>query len=714
MMMRQRVLWPVAWMMGLMMSVALGQATKPAPAKPPTPPRPALFPQTPLLESFLAGPMEGVDEIVFTVRVPGRDHWYVNFGYYAQDANRRGYGDGGRLCRLNLRTGKLVVLLDDPKGGVRDPQMHYDGRKILFSYRKGGTAHYHLHEIGIDGTGLRQLTDGPFDDFECTYAPDGSIMFVSSRAWRWVQCWSVQVTTLFRCDADGGNIRSVSANVEHDNTPWMLPDGRVLYMRWEYVDRSRVQYHHLWTMNPDGTGQTVYYGNMHSGTVMLDAKPIPGTDRIVSSFSPGHGQPEHVGAITVVDANAGPDERTMTRRISKESDWRDPYAFSEDAFLVANYQGVHLMDGRGRVQTVYQLPPEERARLECHEPVAVMARPRERLIPSRVDLKKATGTVFLADITFGRNMAGVKPGEVKKLLVLETLPKPINFSGTMEPISLGGTFTLERILGTIPVEPDGSAHAELPAMRSLFFVALDANDMSVKRMQSFLTVQPGETVGCLGCHEQRERVSFPELTGRAQLQALRRAPSRIEPIEGIPDVFDFPRDIQPIIDRHCLPCHNSTKTDGQVNLSGDILDEHWSKGYATLMRTPGLISHGNDAQGNRPPRSLGTSASRLMKMIDGSHYDAKLSPAERRMVMYWIESGAVFPGTYGSLGKQSIRFDWPHFKPTEPYVREMKRYGVLPQNFNAASEPIDCYALDRAYWELFWWKPQPGGERMKR
>jgi len=102
-------------------------------------------------------------------------------------------------------------------------------------------------------------------------------------------------------------------NIEHDNTPWMLPDGQVLYTRWEYVDRSRTRYHHLWTANPDGTAQMVFFGNMHPSTVMIDAKPIPHTDKVVSIFSPGHGRKEHAGAMTVVDPDAGPDDLKSAR-----------------------------------------------------------------------------------------------------------------------------------------------------------------------------------------------------------------------------------------------------------------------------------------------------------------------------------------------------------------------------------------------------------------
>jgi len=571
----------------------------------------------------------------------------VNFGYYVTDPNHKGCRDGGRLCRLDLRapragerSGKLTVLLDDPRGGVRDPQVHYDGSEILFSYRRGGQPYYHLYTVRTDGTGLRQLTDGPFDDIEPAYLPDGGLIFASSRCNRWVACWYTPVAILYRCDADGRNVRMLSSSIVHDNTPWVLPDGRVLYTRWEYVDRSRVQFHHLWTVNPDGTGQMAYYGNQHGGTVMIDAKPIPGTSRVVASFSPGHGVPEHQGAITVINPNAGPDTMPFARRIShgdgdrdpRGERFHDPYPLSDDCFLVACGKQLLVMDGKGDTQVLYELPPGDR--LDCHEPMPLRPRPRERVIPPRVNLRETTGRLTLVDVTYGRNMAGVRRGEVKKLLILEQLPKQANFSGGMEPLTLGGAFTLKRILGTVPVEPDGSASFEVPALRSLFFV----------------TVQPGESTNCAGCHENRTDTPPPS----GALLALQRPPSRIQPIDGVPEIFDFPRDIQPILDRHCVRCHDYDAHDGQGPQAGGIVlcGDHgpmYSHAYATLL-SRGLVSHGRDADGNKPPRAIGTSASRLMKLIDGSHYAARLSAHEQTMVRLWIESGVFYPGTYAALG----------------------------------------------------------------
>jgi hypothetical protein len=659
----------------------------------------------------------GVEDVVFAVRQPGKDgHWYANFGYWSFKPEANLYGDGGRLCRLNVPSGKLTVLLDDPAGGVRDPQVHYDARKILFSYRKGGEPYYHLYEINVDGSNLRQLTDGPYDDFEPTYTASGEIIFCSSRCNRWVPCWSTLVANLHRADADGGNIRMISSNIEQENTPTPLPDGRLLYTRWEYVDRSQVDYHHLWTINPDGTGQMIYYGNMHPGVVMIDALPIPGTKKVVASFSPGHGRCEHAGTISVVDPSAGPDATPSVQSISRGDDFHDPYPLSENWFLVARGREILLMNDRGDTTPIYRLPPADAAAgLTVHEPRPILPRAREGLVPTRTDPTKPTGRLILADVTYGRNMAGVKPGDVKKLLVLESLPKPVNFNmpghpmfqiSYMEPLSIGGTFCLARVLGTVPVEPDGSAHFELPALRSLFFVALDENDLSVKRMQSFVTVQPGETTSCSGCHEQRTNTP-PRTTN---LMALARSPSTIEPFHGIPDVLDFPRDVQPILDRHCVECHNPDRREGEVDLCGDRTPLY-STAYWTMVKRR-LFSDARNGGGNRPPRSIGSSASRLLDYIDGSHYDARLTDRERMTILLWIDSGATYPGTYASYlsGIAPVEFPvemmtrrcgschaiQPNTHPPLPWEgSDIRPWARLPLKFGDADPALSLSNLSR-------------------
>jgi cytochrome c553 len=480
-------------------------------------------------------------------------------------------------------------------------------------------------------------------------------VFCSDRSKRFVNCWITPVATLYRCERDGSDLRMLSSNIEHDNTPWPLPDGRFLYMRWEYVDRNQNVFHHLWTANPDGTGQMVYYGNMHPGTAMLDAKPVPGTRQVVASFSPGHGRPEHAGHVTLVDPVLGPDHQASARRISHGGpEYRDPFPVSPNCFLLANKDQLLVMDGKGRTETIYELPEEPKG-LWVHEPRPLVPHPRERVIPDRTDRTDAEGTLFLGDIYVGRNMADAKRGDIKELLILEQLPKPVNFSGGMWPISAGGTFTLARILGTVPVRDDGSAHFRAPALRSLFFVALDKDRKSVKRMHSFTTLQPGENTGCVGCHESR--LNTP-LAARPRPDAMEGEPDAISPVDGIPDVPDFPRDVQPVLDRHCVKCHNPDDYRGKLDLSGDRTPL-FSRAYWSLTHR-GLYSDGrNNSRGNYPPRQIGSGNSRILAYLDGSHHDAKPTPAEQATVWAWIEAGAPYAGTYAALGSGMAPVTFP-------------------------------------------------------
>ena len=478
-------------------------------------------------------------------------------------------------------------------------------------------------------------------------------MFVSSRARRWVNCWVTQVAVIYRCNADGSGIRRVSGNIEHDNTPWPLPDGRILHQRWEYVDRSQVHYHHLWTMNPDGTNQTVYFGNLTPGTVMIDAKPIPGTNRVISLFSPGHGRKEHAGFLTIIDPRGGPDDGGMAKQIHPDVDYRDPYPLSEHCFLAANGEALHLVDDDGKTETLFTLSEADRKAGFPGPRTASSTPARARTHYSSADHSRRDGTAgsSLPMFTKAAIWKASNPGDIRKLLILESLPKPINYTGGMDPLTYAGSFTLERVLGTVPVEEDGSAYFEVPAMRPLILVALDENDLSIKRMQSFLTVQPGETTGCVGCHEQRTRTFNPNMN----LDAMRKRPSHIEPIEHSPDVLDFPRDVQPILDRLCVDCHGYEKTDrggpyaGKLILSGDRGPMFSHAYYHMTIR--GLYSDGrNLPRSNYPPRTLGSGASKILTMLDGSHYDAKATQREKAVLRLWIETGAPLSRHVRRLG----------------------------------------------------------------
>ena len=587
-------------------------------------------------------------ELVFCTRLPYNDgHWYANIGYYSTNEIAKAYPGNGvpdksALYRYSFATRQKTVLFDAKGGGVRDPAVGYDGKTILFSYRPAGTDHYNLYTIQSDGSNLKQITQGPWDDYEPCWLPDGDIVFVSTRCKRWVSCWFTQVGVIHRCKPDGSGITQLSANIEHDNTPAVLPDGRLIYMRWEYVDRSQVEYHALWTMNPDGTGVNVYYGNMHSWIAMLDPQAIPETQEVIASFSPGHGANEHRGPLTIVSPLRGPDCKEAAKQINPRWNMHDPYPLSKDLFLAALEKSLVLVD-RNNKEHIFYIDPE----VNVHEPRPLLPRPREPVIPSRItDATTPNGQFVLQNVYNGRNMVGVKPGDIKKLLVLEVLPKPINFSGGMDLTSNLGTFNLERVLGTVPVEEDGSASFIAPAGRALFFVALDKDDLSVKRMQSFCNLMSGETFTCLGCHEERNSASQTKLVPTT-FKALQRPPSKIQAFDGYPDVFDFQRDIQPVLDRNCVSCHNAQKRTGRVDLSAG-LTTMFSKSYMALLLHR-LVVDGENGVGNRAPRTIGSSASPFLARLRGGHHEVKASERDWRTAWLWIESGALYAGSAAAI-----------------------------------------------------------------
>lgn len=608
--------------------------------------------------------MNGAEDVVFVERAIYRDgHFYRNFGGDAVNPNAWYHApDGSRLCKINLRTQKVTVIMEVAKGDIRDPRVHYDGKKLLFAYRKGGTHNYNLYELDIDGTGLKQLTFGKkWDDFGPEYLPDGGIIFVSSRGKRFIPCNHSPGAQIFRMNSDGSDILCLSANNVRDDRPTIMPNGQILYDRWEYVDTAIGSYRDLWTMNPDGTNQQILYGGTvhppEPGWGKCDAMPIPGADgKVACIFSPSTwGFRENMGNLMVVDIKAGPDDPSAAKRIGPsqydrhiswggkgEKGFRDPYPLSEDCFLVAKNKSLFVIDGQGTLQEFYC------GKKMVHDPRVIGPRQHEVVVAPRIDRQKSMGQFVLADIYRGRpgEMDGVKEGTIKKLLVLEDLPKPVSYYSLPGMISQDGTHTLRRVLGTVPVEADGSASFEAPPLRSLYFVALDENDIAIKRMQSYTMVMPGETQGCVGCHEPRT-TSVSPMRGNTLL-ALKRRPSKIERSPGVPEVFHYPRDIQPIWDRHCVSCHSAEKPEGHVILTGDR-NEWFTQSYYTLFaydQISVMLGRYRSEFRSHKPYGFGTGASPLMQKIDGSHHDVRLSQEEHDKVRLWIEASAYFTGSY--------------------------------------------------------------------
>jgi len=526
--------------------------------------------------------------VVFTKHYDlGGSHYAYTEGLSDAQAERH-FKPGSALCLLQLDGIYATVkpLLEDPRGVIRDPDVSFDATRVLFSWKKSlNQDDYHLYEMDVATGKVRQLTSGlGFADYEGAYLPDGSIVFNSTRCVQTVDCWWTEVSNLYACDPDGGCIRRLTFDQVHTNYPTVTPDGRVIYTRWDYSDRGQVYPQGLFQMYPDGTGQTELYGNNSwFPTSILHARAIPGTGKYVAIFSghhtrqqgwlglldPSKGRQENAGAQLIAPVRPTPAVRID--RYGQSGDlFQYPYPLSEEAFLVAmkpagaRHFALYLVMADGRRELLAWDP-----KISCNQPVPLAPRPRPHVRPNLVDYTKKTAAVFLQDIYRGPGLAGVARGTVKELRVVALEFRAASIGSNRNsgpaggalistPISIQGSWDVKRVLGTARVHDDGSACFLVPARTPIYFQALDSRGFAIQTMRSWLTLQPGEAVSCVGCHENKN--SSPPVLPSAG--ALARGPQRLKPPPWGVRGFSFPKLLQPILDRHCVRCHSQEQAPG--------------------------------------------------------------------------------------------------------------------------------------------------------
>ena len=489
---------------------------------------------------------------------------------------------GASLCVLDMDGpyGKVADLVADPKGVIRDPALSHDARRVLFAWKKDRTKDdYHLYEHSLDTGQTRQITRGlGAADYEAAYLPNGDIVFNSTRCVQTVDCWWTEVSNLYTCDPDGLYLRRLSFDQVHTNYPTMTPDGRVIYTRWEYSDRGQIYPQGLFQMNPDGTAQTELYGNnSFFPTAILHARQIPGSRKIACIFSghhtrqngwlgtidPGMGRQENSGAQLIAPVRDTP--AVHVDRYGQTGDqFQYPYPLSETAFLV----GMKPV-GESRFSIYFVTADGRRERLasdvrtSCSQPAPLAPRPRPHVRPSLADYTQHEGTIYMQDVYHGPGLAGVPRGAIKALRVVAIHYRaagvgsnsnrgPAGGALVSTPVSINGTWDTKTILGTATVHQDGSACFDVPARQPLYFQALDAQGHAVQSMRSWVTLQPQEHVSCVGCHEDKNTAPPQQ---RATM-AMRAGPQRLAPDVAADHPFSFVRDVQPILDRHCVRCHH--------------------------------------------------------------------------------------------------------------------------------------------------------------
>jgi len=577
---------------------------------------------------------------------------------------------------------QIVRPVIDPKtketlgeGVYSDPEISYDGRRVLFAFKGKSNGDTCIFEIGVDGTGLRRLTDPGHDcakkerpagligdgqhDVKPCYLPDGRIAFTSTRTGAQVMCFSSYIDILHTMNPDGSDLKSISVNNQNEFDPIVMADGRILYGRWEYVDKTALYMQSLWTVNPDGTFErALFKNNLAKPTAVLDARPVPGTDLVVAALTPHNGQ--SVGAIGMIDPRVGKNKldaiTNFTPEYPKEMDQGlsrgpcDPWPLSKDLVLIANNADAHGPHGviellsRYGMRVVLRKEPD----ISCYSPMLVKPHPRPPVIPSA--LKPGEPATFLVrDIYQG--LKGVQRGEVKWLRVIETtarisgLPPGGRWWNQAFLVSWQGSYDIKSFLGVVPVAEDGSAYFEAPPAKALYFQALDKDGKLVQSMRTFVQSAPGVTRSCVGCHIEDEDVAPPN--GLRPL-ALQTRPAQITPESWGTGFIDYPTMVQPILDKHCVSCHGGEKgIEAGLDFSGGWT---WAFNisYETLIKNTlsGFLNCENGSVKTAEillPRVHGSASAPLTKQVLKGD---RLSAKERSLLLAWMDGNCNYYGTW--------------------------------------------------------------------
>jgi hypothetical protein len=624
---------------------------------------------------------------------------------------------GGAVCvlhvprdaegRLEPARAEIETLFDGSHGIVRHPVADYEARTIYFAYRpdkpeiEGWQPYWHLRSIRSDGTGLRQLTDGPNHDFDPVPLPDGDLGFMSTRCQQRFLCWEPQAYVLHRMRLDGTNVRRLSyANVSEWD-PSIMRDGRILWTRSEYLDKGADFGHTLWAIRPDGTHPELVFGN-DTPYGYGHAREVPGSQELVCTLI-SHG--DHQGPIALIDRSKGrydtsaitsltPDTRPQYQMDRSHSEtFRDPDPISKDHFLVSHnpgrgsHWGLFVIDRFGNRELLYLDPL-----ISSKSPSLLRARPKPPVLPETISdelARQGLGHFVVQNVYEGLG-SRVPRGQVRFLQVSQEVPAPLQrlpngefrnshasfqdfyatpihlvagpsrtfttrTSNALQPHAFRNgraqlaadaevvvtenfgwpSYVAKAVIGTVPIAEDGSASFAVPAGKVLYFQLLDGEYNELQRMRSVVQLQPGEQRSCIGCHDARS-----EAPPSSPSPVAATAPRPLEPPPWGAVPFDYERIVQPVLDQHCLRCHD-TQSKSKLDLRGTHDAQRIPASYRSLI-SGGWVHYFDWSYGARhfkaEPLSFGTLQSRLFsELAKDDHKDVKLEPAQLRALKAWID-----------------------------------------------------------------------------
>ena len=665
---------------------------------------------------MLGNPLFKNSPLLFAKHVPSvMSHQLTQvYGYCARP--------GGGLYVLTdpgvtMRTREITPAQLFP-GNYMTPELSYDGQKVLFAYcpvreapdswsfnERTSFLRYHIYELSLASGTVRQLTQGDTDNFSPVQLPCEDVLFVSTRRGGFHRCGRGPcfVYTLARMGADGQDARSLSFHETHEWDPCLLNDGRVVYTRWDYVDRNAVHYEQLWSTLPDGTRAQVLYGNnTWNPTGIWEARAIPGSSHLMATAAPHHGM--SAGSVILIDVTRGLDGQEPLTRLTRdvrfpESEsplafgpnpngydfdtpvkqfWRaplldpwmektipeeekrwpghcykSPWPLSENVFIVSysfdqlvgepgpnlpNMFGLYFADAFGNKELVYRDPAISSL---WARPLTKRTPPPEPATPGLSEAA-STGTFFLHNVTESWPQI---PGDTRitQLRIVQVLLKT---TPNADSPRVGAAFAApgKQVLGTVPVEADGSAWFEVPARTPVLFQALDQEGRALQTMRSLVYLQPGEYRSCVGCHEHRMKAPSPSKSALA----IRRSPSRIKPGPEGSRPFSYPRLVQPLLNTHCVRCHDGKEAKRSI-LTGEP-EGDFTKSYNVLVNHVSFSAWGRPEQNFEPltqPLRFGAVGSPLAKLLEQKeHADIRLSAEDKERLNTWMDANALFYGTF--------------------------------------------------------------------
>ena len=717
-----------------------------------------------------SNPLLSFDEVLFAKQVPSSFQHMSDqhYGWWSRPGGGLYIltGTRGEEPRLRPSTGSgrgepagpRCLTASFPPGSFLHPELSYDGRRILFAWCRyyaetsgnpnkvnkrslPDDAFYHVFEMNADGTGLRQLTRGRYDDFDARYLPDGRIVFLSTRRGQELQCGRgsaqatvadpflpdsyvrcggdngrpVAVYTLHTMNPDGSDLRCISGFENFEWTPSVSRDGRILYARWDYVDRNNMPFMSLWSVHPDGTNPALVYGNFtRNPHCIFEARSIPNSDRLIFTASAHHAIT--AGSLCLLDPRRGTEETPPLTRLTPEvcfpetdgwpaTYYTAPYPLSERYFLVAwspqpiipqaqsnaACTGLYLYDAFGNLELIHRDPE-----IASTCPIPFRPRPVPHRLPEFAgdDRANPEGRFLLLNVY--RGLTGIAPGTIRWLRIIAV---PAKTQPHMNTPNLGVTADDpgKCVLGIVPVEPDGSAYFRVPAGVIVFFQALDERGMAVQTMRTVTSVQPGQTLSCVGCHEQRQETppvasalslsppapsssvpqhptpntqhpsspsvpehrqpntEHPSSSSARPFLAAARPPSPITPGPEGSWPFRYEVLVQPVLDRHCVRCHNpqgDAKAVAKLNLTP-------GQSYAALLNygSPSLRSHvgGRYGEGRSVVGQGAALTSPVLAHLRKGHQRVQLDPDAWDRLITWIDTYGQRQGSFSPEQEQRLR-----------------------------------------------------------